>query len=79
MALREGVLRFLEGEPQGRLDQLLAFLALEVHRDASGLPEDADDVAEQLAELGEGRERDVEDRDLLLQLDRDAGAPERGR
>jgi hypothetical protein len=68
--LGEGVLRFLEREPECRLDQLLTFLALEVHRDAAGLPEDADDVAEQIGELGEGGEWNVEDRDLLLQLHR---------
>src|SRR6185369_13818336 len=32
--------------------------------------QDGDDVAEQVGELGEGGERDVEDRDLLLQLHR---------
>jgi hypothetical protein len=66
--LGEGVLGLLEGEAQGGLDQLLALLPLEVHRDAAGLPEHAHDLAEEIGQLGEGRERDVEDGDLLLQL-----------
>ena len=69
--LREGALGLGEGEPERGLDELIGVAVGELHLRAVAPAHHADDLLQELEEVAVGRERHVEDRDLLLDLRRD--------